>query len=120
MAHILVVDDMHEVHDFVKRALGDDHQVFAIDDGTQAVDYIFEHDIDLILMDVEMPGFLQGDHLSDVLKKSLRRRPLKIVLFSSLDEFDLRQKAEQVGADGYICKTFNEKLLQLKIAKYVR
>lgn len=119
MANILVIDDIHEVHEFVKRALGEAHQVFAIDDGTQAVESIFDHDIDLILMDVEMPGFLKGDQLSEILKKSLRKKPLKIVLFSSLDEYDLRQRAEQVGADGYIRKTLNDKLLQLHIRKYL-
>ena len=61
----------------------------------------------------------KGDKLTQIFKNVLTNKPLKIVLFSTLDEYDLRQRAEQVGADGYIHKTFNDKLLRLLVRKYL-
>ena len=119
MATILLIDDTHEVHEFVKRALGEEHHILAIDDWNQAKDHIFKHDVDLILMDVQMPGIFKGDKLTQFFKNVLSNKPLKIVLFSTLDEEDLRERAEQSGADGYIHKTFNDKLLRLQVRKYL-
>jgi hypothetical protein len=42
------------------------------------------------------------------------------VLFSSIDEFELRQKARKVGAKGYIPKTFDEKVLRTRVEKFLR
>ncbi len=119
MAHILVVDDQPQVHEFVKRSLEPQHQVFSVENGKDAVDAIFNHQIELVLMDVEMPGFLKGDQYLEIIKRSLRKRRVTFVLFSTLDEYELRDRAEQVGADGYIVKTFHEKLLQLHVKKYL-
>ena len=55
MAQIVLIDDMPEVHEFVKRALGGEHDILAFDDWTQATDYIIQYAVDLILMDVQKP-----------------------------------------------------------------
>ncbi len=120
MAKILLIDDTPEVHEFVKRALAAEHEVFTTDNWTDSREYIFKRNIDLILMDVEMPGIFKGDKVTKILKKSVTNRPLKIVLFSSIDEDELRKKAEEVEADGYIHKTFNEKLFRLRLKRYVK
>ncbi len=37
-----------------------------------------------------------------------------------MDECALRQNAQDVGANGYISKTFDEKLLPVRIKRYLR
>ena len=120
MATIVLVDDTLDVHDFVKRALGKEHTVFTTTQWTDVSTLVFQHDVELILMDVDMPGFMKGDKVTGILKKSLAQKPVKIVLFSAQDEFELRKKAKEVNADGYIPKTSNELLLQRRVRKFLK
>lgn len=62
--------------------------------------------IDLILMDVTMPG-KSGDQWVKELKQGdygARVKKVKMVLYSSLPEENLDQLASQSNADGYILK----------------
>ncbi len=119
MARIIVIDDAQDAREFVIRALSDDHEVVTLENWTQIKDYLVEGTIDLILLDVNMPGF-KGDKVADLLLKSDQGKAVKIVLFSALDEYTLRQKAQEVGAAGYISKTFDEKLLKVRVRRYLR
>ena len=58
---------------------------------------------DLILMDYNMPS-LKGDDLCRILKRNVINEAMKIVIFSSEPESDLRDIVAQCGADGYIKK----------------
>lgn len=120
MAKILVVDDDPQTLEFVKRALGEDHEVFALEDWTELNNYIYEHEIDLILLDINMPSIFTGDKVANMLKNSVKGKALNIVLFSAMDEYALRQKAKEVGANGYISKTFDEKLLRIRVRRYLK
>jgi len=120
MAKILVVDDEQDSREMVEQALGQEHEVFAVENWVHVADYIFKYEIDLILMDVNMPG-LKGDKLTEVLlRQSRTKKPLKIVLFSALDEAELQQKVKEVNAAGYILKTFDKNLLRLRIGRFLR
>ncbi len=120
MAKILVVDDEQESCEIVKQAMGEEHEVLTVTDWLQVSDYIFKHNIDLILMDVKMPG-LAGDKLTEVLMKySKPERPINIVLFSALEETELQQKAKEVNAKGYIVKTFSKNLLRVRINRFLK
>lgn len=119
MAKILVIDDLEEIRNLVKRVLGREHEVFAIESWVHAKEYIYNHDLDLILMDVNMPS-LSGDKLTEVLMKTVKNKSLKIVLFSAMDEFELRKRARKVGAKGYIPKTLDENVLRARIQKFLK
>ena len=41
MAKIIVIDDAEDAREFVKRALGGDHEVIALENWTQIKDYLF-------------------------------------------------------------------------------
>lgn len=120
MAKILVIDDELESREMVKQALEGDHEVFMVENWVHVADYIFKYDIDLILMDVNMPG-LKGDKLTEILmRQSKTSKPLKIVLFSALDEAELKEKVKEVNAKGYILKTFDKNLLHLRVSRFLR
>ena len=120
MATILVIDDAQEARDFVKRALGEEHEVYALEDWTKAAMLVVQHKPDLILMDMDMPSIFTGDKIADMLQKSIRGQSLNIVLFSSMNEYELRKKAHEVGARGYISKTFDERLLRVQVKRYLK
>ncbi len=119
MATLLVIDDSEDVRNLVKKVLGKEHEVLTLDSWVHATEYIFKHNIDLILLDINMPG-LSGDKLAEVLMKSVKSKALNIVLFSAMDEADLRRKTKEVGAMGYIPKTFDGAVLSTRVDRFLR
>ncbi len=119
MATLLVIDDSEDVRTLTQHVLSDEHQVYTIDSWVHATEYIFKHHIDLILLDIEMPG-LSGDKLAEVLMRSVKSKPLNIVLFSALDEAELRRRTKESGAMGYIPKTFDANILRSRVRRFLK
>lgn len=59
-------------------------------------------DVDLVIVDVNMPG-LSGTALLDLIRKSEKRVP--VILCSSMDKDALRALSLRHGADAFLCKT---------------
>lgn len=120
MARILIIDDDPLVRKIVSERLSLFHTVFTAPDWTQANEYIFRNPVDLIFMDVEMPG-VNGDKIAKVLKDTsfLKIKAPKIVFFSSLDEDLLREKVLESGIEGYIAKTFHTDTLLEKVREFL-
>jgi DNA-binding response OmpR family regulator len=119
MATLLVIDDSEDVRNLAAQVLSDEHEVYTIDSWVHATEYIFKHSIDLILLDINMPG-LSGDKLAEVLMRSVKSKAVNIVLFSAMDEADLRRKAKEVNAMGYIPKTFDGNLLRSRVRRFLK
>lgn len=58
---------------------------------------------DIVLLDYNMPS-LKGDNICVILKRNIHDAAMKVVLFSSEAEGELKRIAERCGADGYIKK----------------
>lgn len=119
MAKILTIDDDDDALLFVEGALGKDHEVTTVSTWIKASDELVRESFDLILLDIDMPG-LSGDKLADILQKRFVDPPLKIVLFSGLEEVELQKKAEQIQAAGYIHKPCPHDLFSLRIRRFLR
>lgn len=77
------------------------HIVHDCINGTQALDYLQLHDIDLLITDIKMPG-MGGLRLLEQLRASARM-PVSVVL-SGYDEFELVREAFRLGAYDYLLK----------------
>jgi CheY-like chemotaxis protein len=119
MAKILAIDDEQDILTFVTNTLSPEHQVSVTENWIHAVEQILKENFDLILLDIKMPG-LSGDKLADVLKKRIHNKSLKIVLFSGIDESELRQIAQEVGAAGYIRKPCDKSLFLIRIQRFLK
>ncbi len=119
MAKILVVDDLEDFRKLAMEILGQKHEVYVAASWDQINKYVFHENLDLVLVDVNMP-ILKGSEITEMLKKTAKGQAMKIVLFSSMDESELRREAKKVGADGYIPKTFDGNLLLASIERYLR
>ena len=119
MAKILLIDDSEEMRDLFYQILSKRHEVYAVNGWAGATPYIFRENVDLILMDVDMPG-VKGDKIPQLLQESVTVKKLKIVLFSSMDRSTLRQLAAKAGVLGYLQKTTDEAYLFAKIDQFLR
>lgn len=118
MATILTVDDDQNVREMLQKglfALG--HEVLAAANGRTALRLAFWRKIDIILLDISMPG-MNGLTVLRRLKASSRTQHIPVVMLTGHDDPELKDQARFDYADNYIIKTasireINDKLLAL-------
>ncbi|MBE3594615.1 MAG: response regulator transcription factor [Candidatus Carbobacillus altaicus] len=101
----LIIDDHAIVRDGLEQLLTDafllDEVVFAAD-GAEALRLAFQIEPELVLLDLSLPGGVNGLSVLQELRKVLPKG--KIVVFSMYDEIEYVRRAYSLGADGYIDK----------------
>jgi DNA-binding response OmpR family regulator len=102
--NILIVDDLQDNIDVLARRLRNrDVNVFEADDGAEALEILSVSPIDIILLDVMMPG-MSG---LEVVKKVRTRRTaaaLPIIMVSARTDQSIMVECLQAGANDYVTK----------------
>lgn len=111
MKKILVVEDDMDIHNLIKNVLEKErYDVISAYSGTEALLLIEKKDLDLILLDLMIPG-LSGE---EIIKK-VKNIPI-IVISAKISSGD-KVNALSIGANDYITKPFdtNELLARIKV-----
>ena len=102
---ILIIDDDDVARELLSGTLKHaNHQVFELATAIGATRAIFEHDIDAVVVDVNLPD-ISGDKLARVLRQNPRGSSLGIVLVSSRPIEELRALAMVAQADAVLSKS---------------
>ena len=104
MTDLLIVDDHEIVRAGIKRLVENTPNLNIVADlgsGEEAYQFLHKNTIDLIIMDVSMPG-KGGIETTNQIKK--RYPKIKILMLSMHDNAMIIEKAMKAGADGYILK----------------
>lgn len=112
---VLLVDDNKEILDFIESNLIDLYEVVKTYNGTQALDYLKENAVQLIVSDVMMPG-IDGFELCKQIKSDVELSHLPVVLLTAKDTLQAKMEGLELGADAYIEKPFSPKHLKMQIA----
>jgi two-component system chemotaxis sensor kinase CheA len=109
---VLVVDDSIVTRTLEKNILeSSGFKVWVAADGMEAWDILLSHNVHLVVIDVEMPR-LNGFDLTEKIRSDRRLRDLPVVLVTSLDSREQRERGVAVGADAHIVKqSFNQEVL---------
>ena len=103
-ATILVVEDSITTRTLEKNILqAAGYRVRAAADGGEGWSLLESGDCDLVLADVDMP-VMNGFELTARIRADQRHRDLPVVLVTSLDAREDRERGIQAGADAYIVK----------------
>jgi adenylate cyclase len=114
-SRILVVDDNASNRDLLARRLErQGHTVLQAEDGSRALAMVGEQALDLVLLDLMMPG-ISGYEVLTRLKADLRHRDLPVIMISALSELDSVVRCIEAGADDYLAKPFNPILLRARV-----
>ena len=101
---ILVVDDSITTRTLEKSVLeAQGYRVRVAVDGMEALSMLKQEQPDLVIADVEMPR-LDGFGLLEAIRKDPELRSLPVVMVTSLDKREHRQKGMDLGADAYMVK----------------
>ena len=104
MTDLLIVDDHEIVRAGIKRLFENTPNLNIVADlgsGEEAYQFLQKNTVDLIIMDVSMPG-KGGIETTNQIKK--RYPKIKILMLSMHDNAMIIEKAMKAGADGYILK----------------
>ncbi|MBI2760804.1 MAG: response regulator [Chloroflexi bacterium] len=108
---LLVVDDDDGNRDMLSRRLERSGcAVITAADGEQALAILASRDIDLVLLDIMMPG-VDGFAVLERRVSDPRLRDIPVVVMSAIDEMDSVVRCIRMGAEDFLPKPFNPDLL---------
>jgi DNA-binding response OmpR family regulator len=117
---ILVVDDEEINRDLLTRRLTHHgHVVFAADSGEAGLAVAARESIDLILLDVVMPGVSGYDVLTTIRADAMLRE-IPVLMISALDQTASVTRCIALGADDYLTKPFDPLVLRARVDSCLR
>ena len=107
----LVIDDSRAMRSILRGILTDlDFEVVEAADGHQALEILGEQDIDIALVDWNLP-LMSGLEIVTAVRNDERLAKTRLLMVTTETEFDRVTQALQAGADEYIMKPFNREML---------
>lgn len=104
LANVLVVDDDLGPRESMRMILKPHYNVLTADDGFKALEMIEKHPIDLVTLDLKMPGM----HGIDVLKAIKKNNPqIEVIIVTGYGTLKSATEAMKYGVKGYITKPYN-------------
>ena len=116
---ILVVDDVRGQREIVFNLLTTlGYEVDTVSSGEEAVEYLKEHNVDLIILDMIMPPGIDG---LDTYKEILELHPdQKAIIASGFSETDRVREAQRLGAGQYIKKPYTLEKIGIAVRDALR
>jgi DNA-binding response OmpR family regulator len=113
---ILVVDDNEANRDLLERRLrSQGYDPVTVDGGEAAIEFLGTADVDMILLDMIMPG-LDGTEVLGRLKGDAKLKNIPVVMLSALDDMERIIECISMGAEDYLFKPPNPVLLKARIS----
>jgi len=108
MKKILIVDDRLEVRELVEVTLRvKDYQILQASSGEEALEIVKIEKPNLILMDIMMPGGIDGLEATRILKKDPETKDCTIIILTAKGQKTDREKGFEAGAEDYFVKPFS-------------
>lgn len=114
MKKIVLVDDHADIRRLMRITLGKSFEIFEAEDGAAGLKMIREQLPDLAVLDVMMPGTLDGLQLLDAIKADPHLAHTRVIMVTARGQATDRETALRRGADAYYIKPFSP--LQLAAA----
>jgi len=103
MANILIIEDEPDIADFIRRGLSlKGYDVLVAANGEQGLDTAREHPLDLVILDLMLPG-MDGVEVCRLLRKEA---DVPIIMLTARDSVADKVDGLDAGADDYMTKPF--------------
>ena len=114
---LLLVDDKWENLFALEQILEDEgYTLLQAQSGHEALRQVLHHDIDLVLLDVQMPE-MDGFQVAELLRRAQKTRDIPIIFITAISrEYQFREKGYDLGASSYLMKPIDPDELRKKIA----
>lgn len=117
---ILLVEDSptlrYTMHNFIRQA---GHEAILAASGEEALQLIESDPVDLVIMDVEMPG-LDGFETTRLIREFFGQRWVPIIFITGMSDEASYQKGIEAGGDDYMIKPVSPIILKAKLRAFER
>jgi CheY-like chemotaxis protein len=104
MLPILIVDDYPDLCTMMIRLLERcGHEATAVEDGAAALRFVRDTPPAMVLLDLMMPDMTGFDVLR-AMRADPRTRDVPVVMYTAMDDANLRRQAMEMGAQDYLVK----------------
>jgi DNA-binding response OmpR family regulator len=117
MSTVMVVDDEERIRTLLTRSLtSEGHSVLAASDGESALDQLAHAEVDLILLDLVMPG---SSGLSVLSSLRLLKNQTPVIVLSGVSDISARVQALDRGAVDFVAKPFHNAELVARVRRHL-
>lgn len=119
MKKILIIEDESQLQSIYRQKLeGEGFGVLSAKDATVGLMMVRTHEPDLIILDIMLPGGMNGFDVLEKLKRDEKFKKIPVLVMTNLDTEE--KVARQIGAADYIVKanTSLEEIME-KVKKYI-
>ena len=103
MASILVIEDNNEIQEILRTLLAEEHEVIQAFSGTEGIMQFDKGGIDLVLLDIMLPG-KNGDQVLQAIRQTSQT---PVIMLTALSDKKLISQYLLDGANDYIVKPFD-------------
>lgn len=115
---VLLVDDNHEILEFISDDLSEKYDVLTATSGFTALNILEQDLVHLVVSDVMMPE-MDGFELCIKIKSNFHYCHIPIILLTAKNTLQSKIEGLESGADAYIEKPFSPEYLQVQIANLI-
>ena len=113
---ILIIEDADSIRRMIEALVaGRGHAVETANSGARGVELAIATPPDLVLLDLNLPGTLDGFQVCERLRSNPTTKTVPIVIISALDDEDSKRRALEAGANAYYTKPFSPTALLKEI-----
>lgn len=116
---ILLVEDNEELLLVLKQLFEPFYKVYLACNGKEGIALTYKHKPDLILSDIMMPE-MNGTEMCLQIKNNIDLCHIPIILLTALNGVEQNLEGLNRGADAYICKPFDSRLLLARVNNLIR
>jgi two-component system, OmpR family, phosphate regulon response regulator PhoB len=108
MQKLLVVEDQTDIRNLIRATLEyEDYELHEAEDGVSGLHKALALRPTLMLLDIMMPGELDGIQVCERIKRDSATRHIKIVLLTARGQKSDLQAGQAAGCDSYLVKPFS-------------
>lgn len=113
---LLVIEDEKNLMQVLYDSLSDEFEIIKAFDGEEGIKKFYNAGADLVLLDINLPKVTGWDICKEIRKNS----NIPVIIMTARDSDADEYNGLSIGADDYITKPFNLKILTLKIKKLLK
>lgn len=116
---LLIVEDNEGVRAYIRSIFQADYEIVEAENGKEGWTLAVDLSPDLIISDIMMP-VMDGITLCKKLKSDVKTSHIPVILLTARTALIFKVEGLETGADDYVTKPFNPKLLELKVRNFIR
>ncbi len=115
---LLIVEDNAELRTYLKEEIGSEYKVLLANNGKKGLEIAKEILPDVIITDVIMPE-MDGFDFCEKIKSDISTSHIPLLMLTAKAKIDDRMDGIEVGADAYMVKPFDIRLLRLRVSQLI-